>query len=234
MPDGSYVSFVSYKPPSGIYVVDVSSGKIRSIIRGSVNGPSWSPRGHWIAFFVGHTKPGSGATFHLEIAHPDGSDRHTLHLTADDSSDPFWSPDGCTLGYRHSDGGGDSVILSDMKNGNPIGSPTKIALKGSLDYVTWSPNGELLAINERSEPGHLINVYRAPDFDRPILGPIRRTLYPTFSPNSRRIAYSGIKGGAPRILVTRISDGVTHALPKRGRFEHNPSWRPRPRIQPNC
>lgn len=78
-PDGKRLVYVT---PRGAVVVAGLDGRHAHVLAIHGYDPKWSPSGRWIAFVVRVAEPGGGAPVveRIQLAHPDGSARHTLAL----------------------------------------------------------------------------------------------------------------------------------------------------------
>lgn len=105
-PDGTQIAFWRQDPMLmndmrnggryALFVVGVGGGPARQLTgwQGDFGGVSWSPDGQWLLT--------DNARGQLYVIHPDGTDRHTIHLQVSGGGltfarVPSWSPDGTKI-----------------------------------------------------------------------------------------------------------------------------------------
>lgn len=141
-----------------LYVVDVGTGATRLFYKGAAMQPSWSPRGHRVAFWA------ATAGGRRDIYTVDGAGQNVVAVTADAPIDwnPVWSPDGESLYFSSERDGTMNVwrVGIDEESGKPAGQPepvrTPSPYSGSISiakdgrqliYQSTSYSGELLRLN---------------------------------------------------------------------------------------
>lgn len=98
-PDGKSIAFV--RGGRELRVLDVASGKERSLAKGIIADPlqvgrplAWSPDGRWLAFFTSGTR---GFTNVSVVAATGGESRQVSFLANSNATGIAWSPDGTCL-----------------------------------------------------------------------------------------------------------------------------------------
>jgi dipeptidyl aminopeptidase/acylaminoacyl peptidase len=244
-PDSKRLAF-SGRENNGLYVVDLRSGRKRTLLGSSTTWtPAWSPDAEWIAF---GRQIGYGPVA-LWAVHPDGSGLR--RLTSYATGDPgglVWSRDGrlAFIGNRGSDGPA-RLVLVDVRAGRVI------VVKSRFDggSVAWSPDGRTIAyaasVDSRASA---IYTVAADGSGRRRLTP-SRPLYsdgsPVWSPDGRSLLFvrlpvgggaeSGVSqiwtmradGSHQRRLTTAYPDGGDNVEPAwiRGAVHTEPAPRPR-------
>jgi len=104
---------------------------------GTCISPAFSPDGRWVAFqrVIGGQRdiwilPAAGGT----------ATNFTDHPAVETC--PEWSPDGGQLAFVSDRSGVDQVWVGQVRNGEPIGKPRRIAgMDGAVTSPSWSPDG---------------------------------------------------------------------------------------------
>ena len=217
-PDGASLVFVR---DYAVYVMSADGSDRRQLV-GSANFgfgpmPTWSPDGTQIAFVQNED---------IYVMNADGSDPHRLAGTRTPDANPDWSPDGMQIVFNS----GDSIATSDQAEIWVVsvgdGRMTQLTRNDVFEsYPTWSPDGQTIAFERWSRPDassleHAsLWLMRADGSDQRRLvklGGFENPTYPTWSPDSREIAFVvSISGGNPEsgtLAIVTIDDGVTRTL----------------------
>lgn len=215
-PDSERLAF-SGREDTGLYVVDVRSGRKRSLLRTSqVWSPTWSPDGEWIAFA---RQIGTGPT-HVYVSHPDGSGlRRLTDYAPQGLRDLAWSRDGrlAFIGMRGTEELGHLVVVD-------VGARRVDVIRSRLGggTVAWSPDGGRIAYSSASGNSDVSAIYTvaADGSGRRRLTPRRPPYYdesPVWSPDGRNLLFvrrplgGGTKREIPEVWTMR-SDG-SHQRP---------------------
>ncbi len=102
-PDGSTIAYVTSElhHPSSIKLIDMSGHELGTAFSAtphtcSVNDPTWSADGAWLAFGLCVNKGGLNDEQGIWVVHRSGTD---LHRIAREGVTPTWSPDGQWIAY---------------------------------------------------------------------------------------------------------------------------------------
>lgn len=225
-PNGQRIVFVEH-PRSGIrsqIMVLEPDGTVRQLTRlprGAFS-PAWSPDGRWIAFVA------AGDIF---VMRADGSDIRRLGGTPGDDDSPDWSPDGAHIAFRSGPLAKPQTPPNIWMLSFQDGRLTRLTSGGDGDsYPTWSPRGDriLFLRYERSPDGNLeradsdfflvrsngTELERLLIDEGPLGGPTDWGMAspdshfqdaPTWSPDGRRVAYSG--GHCDCITIVDVARG---------------------------
>ena len=214
-PGGSRVAFI--RRASGQYelaLVDTLTGRVRTIaghaVRpGSDPGVSFSPNGRHVAYL----RPG-GAVISASV---DGGATRVVASTGSSKrmseAAPHWSPDGRWILYlarpksRH---GGVVLVHPDGSTLHGV-SPAVF----SLAAAAWSPDSTRIAINgwrDHDPSCHLFIVDLRRGSIHAITGEIPFSR-PTWSPDGRRIAFTGRAGELETITPEGTDQATLHSIP---------------------
>lgn len=206
-PDGKRVAFEAGTGGlAGLYVVNTDGTGLKRVTFGGGQA-SWSPDGKWIAFHDGHS---------IRIIRPNGNDSRVV---ADNGFDPDWSPDSRHLVYVSvSDGRRELHVVGIDGKGHkrltkhPRTEGEHVVEEGG---PVWSPDGRKIAYDvvhrttcvAPQVPGGCAAGGRL-NYDIFVInadgsGKRQLTFNPTFdwdptwSPDSRRIAFVSFRGANP-------------------------------------
>ena len=247
-PDGTqlvYVDRESETSSTNLYRVDVATGEVVQVTNDETKNeaaPDWSPDGSSIAYQAVSLDGAAddGRTDVYSVAVADGTiERLTTNQWED--YEPMWSPDGSSIAflstrddYHSEDGPYLWEIYVMAADGTAERRVTRQATRKS-DPV-WAPNGEAIAYNSRCDDDLCGNDYDDNIFVvdvtsrriKEITSKGRRTEdRPTWSPNSRWIAYTiSLRGGRTSDLgVSRVSDRKFKRLTStENRAEGHATW----------
>jgi Tol biopolymer transport system component len=199
--------------------------------------PAWSPDGTQIAFAVERPLSQQG----IWVMTANGQNRKQLTTGAD--ANPSWSPDGSQIAFQHSDSFThmDSVLTVPAAGGPPT-DLTEDPLSDYLDPA-WSPNGNwILLSSDRGDDLSQLDLWSlnlraaspVPSFVRVTNTPSRDERNPAWSPNGRKIVYSGegsFHGASSSQLYVSNANGtsrrtITHACGSCAWINDDPSWQP--------
>jgi Tol biopolymer transport system component len=174
---------------------------------------TWSPDGSKIAF-MSDPHDGSPGIF---VMNSDGSDRHRV-TSFKIGDNPSWSPDGSRIVFET--GGHDSQI--EVMNADGSQRHTIALINGH--HPAWSPDGGLIAFDV-DYPEELAGIVLIEPDGRPAGWVTRGSdALPTWSPDSRRIAFQRSDGHDLEIFVIDVDGTNLTQLTHNKAADTHPSW----------
>jgi tricorn protease len=222
---------VVYEQAGYIHLVDVKSGqdtrlnievkgdipwaragfkKVASMIRSS----ALSPTGVRVAFAA------RGDVFTVPV--DKGDYRNLTHSTAVHDQSPVWSPDGSQLAWL-SDASGEYQLMIGEQTGLTKPRAIELPVKTFFSELSWSPDGKRIAMQDSRLTLWSVDVAtgRATKIDADTFDDPTHEIDPTWSPDSRWIAYSKNLDNHLRAIFAysftegksyQITDGLSDAL----------------------
>jgi TolB protein len=232
-PDGAAIAFEGDSPKgtrdSELFTVAMGSGRIHQLTRnrGLDADPAWSPDGRWLTFCHAATQTGAPDVY---VMRRDGS--HIRRLTSNLASDcePQWSPDGRWIAFASDRAGGSrSAIYLTKPSGGGAHRVTPLRLDSG--DPNWRPDGRQLAFESHVSSPHS-SIYTigldGSGLRRLTAGPhSENDLFPSFSPDGRRITFFSDRTGATHIWVMYANGTAARDLTRRSTaINFAPDWGP--------
>jgi Tol biopolymer transport system component len=213
-------ALVSQSAP-GLCLARADGSRRVRLTRGADSGPSWSPRGRYVAF-ARQTAPGQS-----QILIADTRGRVVRRFGSGFSTEPAWSPDGRRIAYAAVD----QIIVA----GTAGRTFAEIPVRGLVGGPAWSPNSRRLAFSEAQEMdiGTLrrISVVNADGSGRRLF--IGSASDPAWSRDGSMIAYVGYLSRLSEtghVTIARADGTGAHRLTAAGEAESSPAWAPTGRL----
>jgi Tol biopolymer transport system component len=198
-PDGRRLAFYSERDGNAeIYVMSADGTGVTRVTNTKADEgyPAWSPDGRTISF-----DSDRDGNFDVFAMNPDGSNVRPLtrHPARDVSA--TWSPDGSKIVFMSDrDGGFDAYEAA----ANPAASATRVTRTGSAWFPVLSPDAKSLAFHVGRDVHTLPSAGGEPR--RLTIDPANG-MYPSWSPDGRRIAFMTWRNGRSE-LFTMNADGT--------------------------
>jgi TolB protein len=210
--------YTSFKPGRPcIFSHDLASGARSPVsnFNGMNDGAAISPDGSRMAMVL--SRSGSPDIW---VSNLDGSGLRQLTKTREAESSPCWSPDGRTLCYASSEGGGSRLMLIDAGGGTPRMLQTG-GIRGATE-PDWSPDGRWIAFT-RMGGGENFELYMVP-----ANGGTAKALGagedPSWAPNSRTLAVVRRRGSTRKLSLLDAFTGQAKDLQTISGSCGQPSW----------
>jgi Tol biopolymer transport system component len=204
-PDGTAIAFSGDRGSRrGIWTIRPDGTRLRFLAQSGI-GPVWSPQGDRIAF--------AGANGISVVAAAGGRARRLTRGLNDGL--PAWAPDGRSIAFVRSNDSGSVQALDVVPAG---GGRLRRIFSGEIGRdLQWSRSGLLLFEANNS-------IYVARVRDRAVTRLRRRGDWPAFSPDGRRVAFTG---GSSLFVMNANGSGVRRVRAESGReFNQGPVWSP--------
>ncbi|MEP7286981.1 MAG: hypothetical protein ABI947_14585 [Chloroflexota bacterium] len=182
-PDGKYIAFTG-TDRDGLYridVIDVSTGKQRTLPNINGMNPVWLPDGQHIAF---NTEDGDLVGWQIFITDVDGGNTHDLSHLSGDHYYPAWSLDGKHIAYNDNYG---HLFVMNGDGSNPVNLSHSA---GRDSAPAWSPDGKHIAFSSDRDGHHQIYVMNSDGTDQHNLSNSWTDDYaPNWSPDGQMMAF---------------------------------------------
>lgn len=214
-----WIAFANWRPNfEGVYVVDTEGKNWKKLTTetGFYYSPTWSPDGHWIAYFMN-----SKNTFGIFVVNIDGSRSRRVDI----GYPPLqiaWSPDGEKFAYD----GGDDLYVYNLTSGARTRLTNLTLYEGS---PTWSPDGKKIAYLQQREDitngAELYIINADGSGKRRVTDVVNRHSRLGWSPDGQKIAFRSYDGCGD-IYTVDEDGGDLVQLTDNPLYESDPSWSP--------
>ncbi len=218
-PDGSQIVYIGYeKGKSSIFLKELATGKIRSVLRDLKGGgaPAWSPDGTQLAFSYGVDR---NVDLYIMTISTGKMDRITEDVGID--TEPAWSSDGSRLVFTSDRAGTPQTY--EVQVANPKQARALLPNLRQIFAPHYSPDGKMLLFVVKGDAGFCIELLDLQSGKRTRLGNGPFDESPSFSPDGQFVIYVAQQGTASSIEVVSL-DGVSRHSLKSESWLREPSW----------
>jgi serine/threonine protein kinase len=162
----------------------------------------------------------------------DGSNQVIFNQTGRDERFPAISPDGRQIVFS---GGDEPTRDLYIMNADGTGAERITSNQDDERYPVWSPDGKTIAFSRTRRSDLNMDIYLLTDTGKGfakakpsvLVGDIDTDVYPTWSPDGRKLAYAKGKGGDVRIWVVTVANPSSAHMLRNGSVAlTNPVWSP--------
>ena len=223
-PSGRFIAFATYRP-AGISVLDLSSGRARTLVSGQgvYISPVFTPDGANVVYAHGVE---NGVDLYTASLSGGGGRRLSVGRGSDNVS-PSFSPDGRRIAFMSGRAGHPEIYTMDA-DGTNVDLLTPLAF-GENPYRAspdWSPDGRLVAFQSMIGGNFQILTINLRDRSLRQLTSDGRNEDPSWAPDGRHITFVSNRTGARQLWVLDTESGRTRQL-TRGAAVRLPAWSPR-------
>ena len=223
-PNGRMITYATYRP-AGISVLDLSSGRARTLVRGQgvYISPIFTPDGSSVVYAHGVD---NGVDLYTTSASGGGGRRLSVGRGSDNVS-PSFSPDGRRIAFMSGRAGHPEIYTMDA-DGTNVDLLTPLAF-GQNPYRAspdWSPDGRLVAFQSMVAGNFQVFTINLRDRSLRQLTSDGRNEDPSWAPDGRHLTFVSNRTGTRQLWVLDIESGRTRQL-TRGAAVRLPAWSPR-------
>ncbi len=228
-PDGRSIAFISTQSGSSeIWIANVAGGQPRRITgtSGIKKQIRWSNDGKWIAYVA--VRPGKAGDIRLVNA-VDGNEVAVTETTEDERQ-PTWSPDSRSIAFTERATGRNRIAIADVES-----LEVRTLVEVAASNLQWSPDGKAIVfvsdplLSDDKRDNDDLFVISAEGGSPRLLTPGTqrfRDYAPSWSPDSRNIAYASESSGYSNIYIVDTQGGSRRRLTNEDVESFAPKWSP--------
>ncbi|MEO6527519.1 MAG: hypothetical protein ABIP93_12895 [Gemmatimonadaceae bacterium] len=223
-PNGQTITYSTYLP-AGISVLDLGSGRSRTLAKGSgvYISPVFTPDGGSVVYAHGADE---GVDLYISAASGGGGRRLSVGRGSDNVS-PSFSPDGRRVAFMSGRAGHPEIYTMDADGTNvDLLTPLEFGENAYRASPDWSPDGRLVAFQSQMAGTFQILTINLRDRSLKQLTSDGRNEDPSWAPDGRHLTFVSNRTGSKQLWVLDIESGRTRQL-TRGAAVRLPAWSPR-------
>jgi TolB protein len=216
-PTGSMLAYNTYgNVASRIVLIDLSTGRSRTLATAPVNSqfitPVFSPDGESVVF----SRSGENGSDIFSIGVDGGATPRRLSAgQGTDNTSPTLSPNGRRIVFMTGRLGHPELYIMDA-DGTNVGQLTEYDFsdKNFRADPDWSPDGRLIAYQERIRGRFQISTIRAAGGTPKVLTSEGENEQPSWAPDSRHLVFTSTRTGARQLWILDTESGRLRQLSK--------------------
>jgi TolB protein len=223
-PNGNAITF-SNLMPAQINVLDLTTGRVRTIASGSGTymSPVFTPDGSGVLY--GHGVD-NGVDLYISPA-SGGSARRVTVGNGSDNTSPSFSPDGNRITFMSGRAGHPEIYTIEADGTNTdLLTPLEFGENAYRANPDWSPDGRTVVFQSRVGSAFQLLSISLRDRGLKQLTSDGRNEEPTWAPDGRHLAFTSNRSGSKQLWVLDVETGRTRQL-TRGAPARNGAWSPR-------
>jgi TolB protein len=224
-PSGSMIAYNTITPPAKIMLLDLSTGRSRTLVTGGgvFISPTFTPDGAGVVYSHG-IEDGTD----LYIADVSGGAGRKLSVgRGSDNLQPSFSPDGRRIAFMSARAGHPEIYTMDA-DGTNVDMLTTLEISSSAyrSSPDWSPDARSVAFQSRIAGTYQVMTINLRDRGMKQLTSDGQNTDPSWAPDGRHIVFVSNRSGARVLWVLDAETGRARQL-TRGDNARNPAWSPR-------
>ena len=215
-PDGNSIVYSTFGPGSRIYIMDLATGRSRSIL-GPTNNvlyltPSFSPDGQSIVY--ARSTGDQSDLYVVSLSRLDAPRRLTSERGLV-STNPIFSPDGRRIAYVSSALGRPELYIVDADGtGADVLTNYDFDSKNYRSDPDWSPDGRFVVYQERTKDRFQIRTIRTTGSTPKWLTSEGENEQPSWAADGRHIVFTSTRTGTRQLWVMDVESGTMRQLTK--------------------
>jgi TolB protein len=222
---GTMITYNSFMPPAKIMVLDLATGRSRTLVTGGgvFISPVFTPDGASVVYSHGIE---DGTDLYIADLAGGGGRRLSVGRGSDNLS-PSFSPDGRRIAFMSARSGHPEIYTMDADGTNvELLTPLELSEKAFRASPDWSPDGRFVAFHSSIAGTYQIMTISLRDRSLKQLTSDGRNEDPSWAPDGRHLVFVSNRSGAKVLWVLDVETGRTRQL-TRGANARNPAWSPR-------
>jgi TolB protein len=222
---GTMITYNSFMPPAKIMVLDLATGRSRTLVTGGgvFISPVFTPDGASVVYSHGIE---DGTDLYIADLAGGGGRRLSVGRGSDNLS-PSFSPDGRRIAFMSARSGHPEIYTMDADGTNvELLTPLELSEKAFRASPDWSPDGRFVAFHSSIAGTYQIMTISLRDRSLKQLTSDGRNEDPSWAPDGRHLVFVSNRSGAKVLWVLDVETGRTRQL-TRGANTRNPAWSPR-------